>query len=521
MPQYPDDFLYSDSGGAPPASPFLIPDQPGIGLTPSGTAPQPVRESDPRKEYLGRLSTGDRMATALQEFGAGMQGRESPLNKRVAQQQQAKVQKLQEFKISTDALEDGVKMARTLQGDARKSFIENYAKQLESVRPGLGDTYRSLSKQPDISEWVMQNAKEFPELEMAFKLDHSGKGVMDVVKSAEFQKRAVSVHDGKKLELILQKGQSFKTNWKQIVPPEMAAAFNKDGQLTASELMEGNEWIKTNKPDMKGLVISDEEMQVIRRNEDAFYGALGIIGPKGEADLMKERAKDKAESDIGKIRADEKAGRITKAEADARIAKLNKESGGFTDLANRNTELKLADDYARDTKGFKEIKVQFSTVTDYVSKVTADEKKSTSSGDRSLMFAYAKMNDPNDRVAVRDLQDIEKLSGVPNRVVQAAKNLAIGKELPPQIRIEMYQEIKRKFNEMNAQQHSTEKEYRSRAKRYELDERNIVQPYAVNMRDESGGGKPKVGETVSRGGKTWKVVGFDKDGEPLVDEVKR
>lgn len=34
------------------------------------------------------------------------------------------------------------------------------------------------------------------------------------------------------------------------------------------------------------------------------------------------------------------------------------------------------------------------------------------------------------------------------------------------------------------------------------------------------GEEQKVGDIVDRGGKKWKIVGFDKDGEPLVEEVK-
>lgn len=33
-------------------------------------------------------------------------------------------------------------------------------------------------------------------------------------------------------------------------------------------------------------------------------------------------------------------------------------------------------------------------------------------------------------------------------------------------------------------------------------------------------GEQKVGDIVDRGGKKWKIVGFDKDGEPLVEEIK-
>ena len=535
-----DEFMVSDAQDAAPVSPMVVapePEAPGIGM--DAQAPAPVADGigiaplsrrevqlDRRKEAISQMGGLEKFMSAIGEFGAGVQGKASPLDKRLAQQQQEKLQKLQEFKIHTDALQDGVKMAQKMKGEARTQFIESYAAQLDSVRPGLGDTYRSLSKQPDMGTVLAKYSANSPTLKRALELDQTGEAALKLLSSADAMKTINGEIDSSVMPTLLKKGQTFKMGWQQLVPPEMLAEFNKDGQIVASEFLKANEWIKANKPDMKALVLSDEELQIVGRNADAFYGTLGIASPKTEQDILKERgkvdARDKAPTTRTitqggtEIQQEYKDGKWTEVGRGPRFKAGDDGRGADRD---RKTELQLSDDYRADTKGFKDAKVQFSSATDYMASIAKDAKKATSAGDRSLMFAYAKMNDPGDKVAVKDLQDIQKLGGVPERFVQAAIGLAKGNMLPPRIRQEMHDEITRKFKELNAQQHQTETEYRTRAERYKLDPRNIVQPYAVNMRGPNAG-KPEVGAVIPRGGKNWKVTGYDKDGEPLVEEVK-
>ncbi len=336
MALFDEDYLVSDSVAAPPASPLVVPQEPGIGLQPpaaDAAAPVPdmnraERRTDSRRAYIDQMGTGQKILAAIGEFGAGVTGRQSPIDARMRAQREEKLASLQEFKVHTDALEDGVKMAGKLQGDARDQFIENYAQQLESVRPGLGETYRTLSKQPGNGSLISKYKDKSPTLARALEIG-GPEAVMKLLSSPDAIKTINSEIDSGVLPTIVKKGQMFKMGWQQIVPPEMSERFNKDGQITASELQEANEWIKSNKPDMKALVISDEEQQIIGRNQDAFYGALGIVGPKDEQKVLAERMKgERAQSDIGKLGADLKAGRITQAQHDARVAKLNRQGEG-------------------------------------------------------------------------------------------------------------------------------------------------------------------------------------------------
>lgn len=540
MALFDDEYMVSDAQDAAPVSPLVAPPDPGIGLAPPATqAPAPVADAtriaplspreiqlDRRKEAIAQMGGLEKFLSAVGEFGAGVQGRESPLDKRLKMQQADKLQKLQEFKIHTEGLQDGVKMVQKLKGDARTGFIEQYAAQLDGVRPGLGNTFRELAKQPDMAQVLGKYANNSPTLKRALELDPTGDSALKLITSPGGMKTINAEIDSGVMPLLLKKGQTFKMGWQQLVPPEMAERFNRDGQISASELMEANDWIKANKPDVaKKLAFSDEDIQIINRNQDAFYGTLGIATPKTEQEILKERGKVDAKDKAPTTRTVRQGGleiqqewRDGKWQEVGRGSKFKAGDDGKSADRNRNTELKLSDDYRQDTKGFKEIKSQFAATTDYMAGIAKDPKKATSTADKSLLMTYAKMNDPGDKVAVRDIQDIQKLGNVPERFVQAIKSVAKGQMLPDRIRQEMHDEITRRFRELNAQQHQTEQEYRNRAGRYQLDPRNIVIPYAVDLRDKGAGNKPKVGDVVQRGGKNWKVVGVDKDGEPLVEE---
>jgi len=334
MPGYSEDYLYSDSLTAPPASPLVVPPESGIGIgSPSAPiSPQMPTQVDLRKQAIERMSTGEKIGGALGDFGAALLGRPLPLDQRIEQQRRDRLEKLSSFKIHTDALEDGVKMIGKLSGEARTSFVNSYAEQLESVRPGLGATFKTLSKQPDLAAVLSKYSAKSPTLARAIELDSTGASALKLLSSPDALKTINSEIDSSVMPDLLRKGQTFKMGWQQIVPPEMAERFKKDGIITASELLEANEWVKENKPGLRALVLSDEDLQIIGRNSEAFYGTLGIVGPKDEAEVRKDRLKQPAESDIGKIRADQKLGLITKKEADARIRKLNERAESATGL---------------------------------------------------------------------------------------------------------------------------------------------------------------------------------------------
>ena len=146
-------------------------------------------------------------------------------------------------------------------------------------------------------------------------------------------------------------------------------------------------------------------------------------------------------------------------------------------------EHQLSDDFARESKDFRKVKPHFQSSAKYILGGKFD-----SSGDRALTFAYAKSLDPQDRVGVNDLRDINKLGNVPERISQAVKALADGKQLPERVRQEMFGVIRSRFEAMNEQQIQLEDDYTERARRYMLNPDNVVgKPLSVRRKGGRGG----------------------------------
>lgn len=137
-------------------------------------------------------------------------------------------------------------------------------------------------------------------------------------------------------------------------------------------------------------------------------------------------------------------------------------------------EQSLARDYNANpmVKDFQIVLPHFTSAAQYVAGQQYD-----SSGDRALAFQYARTLDPRDRVGVNDIKDINKLGNIPERVQQALVGLAEGKKLPDRVRLDMFNAMRSRFQNMNDLQMQIEDEYEEKAKRNMLKPENVVIRY--------------------------------------------
>lgn len=142
---------------------------------------------------------------------------------------------------------------------------------------------------------------------------------------------------------------------------------------------------------------------------------------------------------------------------------------------NRETELKLADDFERESKPYKTIVSVFAPMEQYIGAIEKGTP-ATPAGDRALVFSYARTLDPNDRVGVKDVQDIQKLGNIPEQWGAALRGLAAGRSLPARVRTDMFAEMKRRFDDANKTQLGLENEFSERTSRYQLDPKNVARP---------------------------------------------
>jgi hypothetical protein len=472
-------------------------EQPGIGLAPSPAGPaapnaRPMLPGAETEGGLRDLSPMGKFGLALGAFGAGMTGRQNPVIQLEEQKRRDKLVKFQEVKLHNEALEDSVKMVKGLRGPAREQFIAQQAANLEKLNPQLGAAFKTLAEKPDMLAQIQKYGDKIPELKMAYDIGGE-EAVYKLMQTPEFFKTIEKHADVRTTPIVMQKVRGMVMGLQQVATPEMIERFNRDGVVTASEILELNEHLKTNGGEFSKLALDDDQLTVLARNGKTVFGSLGVLSGDEEQKLIAKRAEKRDAAPQTRTRK-EGGAEITEEWVNGKWQRVSSgpawkpgedPASAIRSSAqankDRETELKLADDYARDTKGFKETKAKFSAAAQYYAEVAGGKKAPTPADDRALVFTYAKMLDPGDKVAVKDVQDINKLAGVPDRVIQGVQNLVKGNLLPPDVRKDMFAVIRKEFTQHNRAQGQLETEYTERTGRYRLDPRNVVIPHSMRL----------------------------------------
>lgn len=441
--------------------------QPGIGVAPP-TAP--AAEDPSMMQQIGR---------ALYNYSAGTEGRPSFQQVQEERAQKNKRVALEELKGTVTALEHGVTMRQGMSGDDAVAFDEAYGNKLEAIQPGMKQTFLALTKKPDLLTQFKDYAQYLPEpTQMQMKSDP--KGFLHFAGTAEGTKVLMDAKDRFDMRGASKKVQTAMMGYQQLVPKEVAEGIAKDGQITASEVLSMQQYLP------KAAQLTETEIGAIQRNDKVFWQGLGVIHGQAEQDVLKRRAEagDKTKQPPtqkidGKVYQFDPQNKLTspRLATDSRYALL----GSGTDAEDKGKiferEFKLSDDYRQDTKKFAERRPLFDSATDYMAN-RKDEK--TSAGDAALMFAYAKMRDPNDRLAVSETRDLVKLGNIFERFGASVSGvLEKGETLPDRVATEMYKEIRRNFTEQNRQQAKVEADFTKKTKDYGGEPSRVVRPYAL------------------------------------------
>lgn len=453
----------------------------GIGMAPPEQVAAPAREAT---NDMASLSQIQKVGNVLSEFGAGVTGQPSPMRARMETQRKEKLMKMEELKGSVSALEHGVNMVQGMEGPERQKFIDTYASRLDGIDAGLGETYKRLADRPDLLTKYKEYLPELPE-HLQIMAKNSPKEFLKFVGTAEGVKAMGDGLDRRELRGAVQKVRTTMMGYQQLVPPEIAKGIGQDNVITASEVMSMQKYLP------EAVRLSDSQMNAIQRNDKTFWQGLGVLHGEKEQEVLAARAKrpegDKtpATKDIdGKVYQFDPDNKIkdgTRLTTDPRYVQLGAAKGPQDDAAKNkevfDREFRLSDDYRQDTKKFAERRPLFDSATDYMANRA---KEKTSAGDAALMFAYAKMRDPNDRLAVSETRDLVKLGNIFERVGASVTGvLDKGETLPDRVATEMYKEIRRSFAEQNKQQLKVEADYTKKTKDYGGSPERVVRSHAI------------------------------------------
>lgn len=213
--------------------------------------------------------------------------------------------------------------------------------------------------------------------------------------------------------------------------------------------------------------------------------------------------------------------KMTEAEQRARIeAKFRppKDVGSMSP-AQATATRQLADDYARDSKEFKERAMAFDSI------YTASQSDSPG-GDMSLIYGYMKMMDPGSVVRESEYATAQNAAGVPEKIRNLYNNVINGSRLTPGQRKDFVGQARSLYKTAKARQDRITKTYSDRATRQGLDPANVVMDYgAISPLDEpqAGPANPvappaatatahKVGDPVTIKGKQLRITKLYPDG---------
>ena len=279
---------------------------PGVGLADTGgpdplraavdTASQPqvsVPNIAPRpssKDVFADMNGLQKFGLTLQEASAGMLGRPSPIDAYQKQRREDAALKVKELKEHVDALESGNKIARTLQGDAKKNFVADYSKQLNEMRPGLGDTFNHVAEQPDLLTQFDSYAQYLPE-SMKALLKANPDAFWKVAGSAEGLKMMEDAKRQKDVSVASKKATATASLLQQLpVPEELQKAFTDNPSAATFKK------VQDALPEGHPAKLSEAQWSAINKDEHSqtlFYNSLNMASPREEADVRKKAAEDK------------------------------------------------------------------------------------------------------------------------------------------------------------------------------------------------------------------------------------
>jgi hypothetical protein len=276
----------SDTSMVPNPAGVTTPAQ-GIGMAPSA-APSAQANTDLRTKLQNLPALGK----ALVALGAGAdaaRGVKPQLFSALEADRKDRLEKAVELKAHMEALTDFSKVAKTLTGDAKTNFVDDGVKQLNGMRPGLGDTFKHVAEQPGLLEDLAGYMPYLPE-PMRLLIQRDPDKALTTMATAEGLKTVQNARDQYLLKLGSQKGAATVGNAQQLeqfgVPKELIDGFLKSP--TASNFNKLNQAL----PEKHPFRMSPDEMQAAATHGETFYPAMGVMSPKGEGEVLKKKAED-------------------------------------------------------------------------------------------------------------------------------------------------------------------------------------------------------------------------------------
>lgn len=267
----------------------------GIGLAPP---PVPMSVQTPRQtteDDLTRLSPMKKVGLMLQAFGSRSSGVADPVTSMIEENRKARLLQLQEHTEYMKALDFSVSRAQKISEEDRPRFDERQVRMLDQLQPGLGETYKSMAKQPNTAKLLAEYA-DTPIAQTLLAADKTGKSLLSFLEKPGSHEVMQKQRDEKSLPIVTRKLQQLKAQISFAVTPDRLKEIMADGIVDHGEIVEINDSFRNHPAEKyRPLALTDSEMRTYDRNSDTVSRLVGIRSPKASEAL--QAAKDKAAID--------------------------------------------------------------------------------------------------------------------------------------------------------------------------------------------------------------------------------
>lgn len=280
---------------------IVAPEQSGIGLAPGenvpgvglvndsgpsdplrmavdqATAPtQAPRQSsrDAVRERFQGLSTGQKIFAALGEFGAGVQGKPSPMRGQIEDERKDRTLKVAEDKEKLTTFVDGMKALSTIPaGKEREAVAEKMAPHMGD----MGEAFLTLSKQPDYSAKLLAQAQDSPTLTRSLQTIGPS-ATLHLMGQEAFNKTVNAEIDARRLPIVQQHVRTLLAAAPHL-DPAVAADIKKRGYATHGDIVALNDLAAK---DLPGAAMKPTDLAILNQHAEGVYaGVTGTLGPAG------------------------------------------------------------------------------------------------------------------------------------------------------------------------------------------------------------------------------------------------
>lgn len=232
---------------APPAAPGIgigsavdpfraaVDEATGANAPPVVAAPQNApNRMDLRRQAIDQMGGGEKFLAALGEFGAGMLGKQSPLDARIAAQRQERALQNAELRANVQLMHESVGEAMKLDGEDRTKYVDTMAPLLERNQPGMGTALKNFAANPEMyGKQAAILAKLPAHLQDLYRVDKAA--FIKASGTAEGLKQWQDAYNSVNLDKAAPKARASVIGFDQLVPPELSDRIKKQGYMSVAD----------------------------------------------------------------------------------------------------------------------------------------------------------------------------------------------------------------------------------------------------------------------------------------------